>query len=41
MPPDGTGLWILRAESLEDAQQIANTSPRARDGLLADSGRND
>lgn len=39
VPPDGTGLWILKAESLEDAIAIVHTSPRFLDGMLADSAR--
>lgn len=39
LPPDGTGLWILRADSLEEAQAISETSPRVQSGLLADSTR--
>ena len=38
-PHDGTGLWVIQAESLEEAQKIVNSSPRVRDGMLADSAR--
>jgi uncharacterized protein len=38
-PHDGTGIWILQAEDLEKAWEIVNTSPRVRDGMLADSAR--
>lgn len=38
-PHDGTGLWIIQAENLEAAQAIVNSSPRVRDGMLADSAR--
>ncbi|MEA5509341.1 YciI family protein [Crocosphaera sp. UHCC 0190] len=38
-PHDGTGLWIIQAESAEMAQTIVNSSPRVRDGMLADSAR--
>ena len=34
LPHDGTGLWLLRAESLEEAQAIARTSPRYTEGML-------
>jgi uncharacterized protein YciI len=36
-PHDGTGLWVIKAENLAAAQAIVSTSPRARDGMLADS----
>jgi hypothetical protein len=29
----------IQAENLEKAQEIVNTSPRVRDGILADSAR--
>jgi len=38
-PHDGTGIWIIKADSLEAAKTIVNSSPRARDGLLAESAR--
>lgn len=38
-PHDGTGLWVIQAENLEAAQAIVNSSPRMRDGMLADSAR--
>lgn len=38
-PHDGTGLWVIQAEDLEVAQAIVNSSPRAQDGMLADSAR--
>ncbi|MBW4496244.1 MAG: YciI family protein [Oscillatoria princeps RMCB-10] len=38
-PHDGTGLWVIQAESQEEALAIVSTSPRARDGMLADSAR--
>jgi len=38
-PHDGTGLWVIQAESVEEAQTIVNSSPRARDGMLAESTR--
>ena len=38
-PHDGTGVWVLQAESLEEAQTIVQTSPRARDGMLSSSAR--
>jgi uncharacterized protein len=38
-PHDGTGLWVIQAENLEAAQAIVNSSPRVRDGMLADSAR--
>ncbi len=34
VPHDGTGLWILRAESIEEVQELAKTSPRYTDGML-------
>ncbi|MBW4477569.1 MAG: YciI family protein [Tolypothrix brevis GSE-NOS-MK-07-07A] len=39
VPHDGTGLWVIQADNLEAAQVIVNTSPRVRDGMLADSAR--
>jgi hypothetical protein len=39
VPHDGTGLWIIKTETLEEAINIVNTSPRVRDGMLADSAR--
>ena len=39
IPQDGTGLWLIKADSLETATNIVNTSPRVRDGLLAESAR--
>jgi uncharacterized protein len=38
-PHDGTGLWIIQAETVEAAQEIVNNSPRVRDGMLAESAR--
>ncbi|MEG4058896.1 MULTISPECIES: YciI family protein [unclassified Microcoleus] len=38
-PHDGTGLWVIQAESVEEAQTIVNSSPRARDCMLAESTR--
>lgn len=38
-PHDGTGLWILQAESMEKVQEIVNTSPRAKDNLLSNETR--
>lgn len=38
-PHDGTGLWIIKAENAEAALEIVNTSPRVRDGMLAESAR--
>jgi len=38
-PHDGTGIWIIQAESLEKAWEIVNTSPRVQDGLLSDAAR--
>jgi uncharacterized protein YciI len=36
--PDGTGLWVIQAETLEEAQAIVNNSScRTRDSMLADS----
>jgi uncharacterized protein YciI len=29
---------VIQAETLEEAQAIVNSSPHARDGMLADSG---
>ena len=39
VPHDGTGLWIIQAENLESAIKIVNSSPRAKDGMLAKSAR--
>ena len=39
LPADGTGIWLLRAETLDEAQEIAQSSPRAKDGLLAPETR--
>ncbi|MBK1988011.1 YciI family protein [Sphaerospermopsis aphanizomenoides BCCUSP55] len=39
VPHDGTGLWVIKAENVEEAHKIVNTSPRVRDGMLADSAR--
>lgn len=39
VPHDGTGLWVIKAETLEQAFAIINTSPRALDGMLADATR--
>jgi uncharacterized protein YciI len=39
VPHDGTGIWVIRAENLDEALAIINTSPRVRDGMLADSTR--
>ena len=33
------GLWVIQAESVEEAQTIVKRSPRARDGMLANSAR--
>lgn len=38
-PHDGTGLWVIQAEDAEAALEIVNSSPRVRDGMLADSAR--
>jgi uncharacterized protein len=38
-PHDGTGLWVIQVENLEQAQAVVNSSPRVRDGMLADSAR--
>lgn len=38
-PHDGTGLWVIQAEEAETALEIVKTSPRSRDGMLADSAR--
>ncbi|AFY42079.1 YciI family protein [Nostoc sp. PCC 7107] len=38
-PHDGTGLWVIQAENIEQAQAIVKSSPRARDGMLADSAQ--
>ncbi len=39
VPHDGTGIWVIKAETVEEAIAIVNTSPRVRDGLLAESAR--
>lgn len=39
VPHDGTGLWIIQAENLTEAIDIVNTSPRVRDGMLAQEAR--
>ncbi|WP_353932818.1 YciI family protein [Okeanomitos corallinicola TIOX110] len=39
VPHDGTGIWVIRAENVEEARNIVNTSPRVRDGMLADTAR--
>lgn len=39
VPHDGTGLWVIKAENVDEAWKIVNTSPRVRDGMLADSAR--
>jgi uncharacterized protein YciI len=33
-PGDGAGLWLVRAESRDEALAIARTSPRHQDGML-------
>jgi uncharacterized protein YciI len=33
--PDGAGLWLLRAESREEAESMVRTSPRHQDGMLS------
>jgi uncharacterized protein len=38
-PHDGTGIWIIQAENLEQAWEIVNTSPRVRDKMLSNSAR--
>ncbi|ALF52099.1 hypothetical protein ACX27_03325 [Nostoc piscinale CENA21] len=38
-PHDGTGLWVIQAENLEQAEAIVKSSPRSQDGMLADSAR--
>lgn len=38
-PHDGTGLWVIQAKDEQEALEIVNSSPRARDGMLADSAR--
>jgi uncharacterized protein YciI len=38
-PHDGTGIWIIKAENLEEAWKIVNSSPRVRDGMLSDTAR--
>lgn len=38
-PHDGTGIWIVQAESIEKVQEIVKTSPRAKDNLLSDKTR--
>jgi uncharacterized protein YciI len=37
VPHDGTGLWVIKAENVEEALEIVNTSPRVRNRMLADS----
>jgi uncharacterized protein YciI len=39
VPHDGTGLWVIKAENINEAMDIVNTSPRVRDGMLVDSAR--
>lgn len=34
-PQDGTGLWLLRAASREEAEAIVRSSPRHQDGQLS------
>ncbi len=38
-PHDGTGVWVIQAENLDEAWKIVNTSPRVRDGMLSDAAR--
>lgn len=38
-PPDGMGLWIIKAESLGDALGIVNSGPRVQDGMVSNSAR--
>jgi len=38
-PHDGTGIWLLQADSLEAAQAIVDTSPRVRDRMLSSDAR--
>jgi uncharacterized protein YciI len=39
IPQDGTGLWVIKAETIDEVMEIVNTSPRVRDRMLADSAR--
>ena len=39
VPHDGTGIWIIKAENVDKAWEIVNSSPRVRDGMLADTAR--
>ena len=39
VPHDGTGLWIIQAETIEDTVHIVNSSPRVMDGMLAEDAR--
>lgn len=39
LPFNGTGLWVLRAASLEEAWAIVKTSPRYTDGMLSEAAR--
>ena len=39
VPHDGTGLWVIIADNVDEALKIVNSSPRVRDGMLADSAR--
>ncbi|WP_041238520.1 YciI family protein [Gloeothece citriformis] len=39
VPPDGTGIWIIEAETIEEAKAIVDTSPRAKDGMLSPAAR--
>ena len=39
VPHDGTGLWVIKADNVDEALKIVNSSPRVRDGMLADSAR--
>ena len=36
VPGEGTGLWLLRAGNHEEAIAITRTSPRFKDGMLAE-----
>ena len=38
-PHDGTGAWIIQAKDEQEALDIVSTSPRAKDGLLAETAR--
>lgn len=38
-PHDGTGVWVIQAENIDEAWEIVNTSPRVRDGMLSDTAR--